>query len=68
LRSALGIIGVIVFALGGGFFFYHLGSILHNSVGAASFGNFVGGALCFLILSFGFWIIVLSDKPDRRNL
>ena len=66
-----GIIGVLLFALGGAFFAYVLVRILFEGGRALNrfdymVGFMAGGFVAFLLFGLGLWLITQDGKPETK--
>ena len=57
-----GIIGVVIFAVGGAILFYELNYVIQGSYYTSTFGSFIASLFGFLLVGFGLWLIVLDGK------
>jgi hypothetical protein len=67
MKSEFGLLGVILFAVGGAIVSMDFSGIFTNPLSDRSFPMFLGFIIGFLIIGLGLWVIVLSGKPETKQ-
>ena len=67
MKSELGLLGVVVFALGGAVLFEGLHELLNPSGGTPDISSVIG-FIGFLFAGIGLFLIVQSGKPEMEHV
>jgi hypothetical protein len=67
MKSKVGLMGVILFTVGGAILFSGLGDLFYNGDYTSPVGFVMIGLLGFFFIGLGLWVIVLSGKPETKQ-
>ena len=68
MKSVFGLLGAILFAIGGAIVSMDFGGIITFPTNDyRSFSSFIGFIIGFLLIGLGLWVIVLSGKSETKQ-